>query len=62
MVALARTRNHPQEWRQLRALLEAFGGLIGVTVIGLCAVALLVIVDAWFADQEKRRDRSPGQD
>lgn len=32
-------------WRQLRTAMEAFGGLVGVALIGLGALAILLLID-----------------
>jgi hypothetical protein len=44
-------------WPQLHAGIEAFGGLIGVALIGIVAVCVLLLADSWMSNREgKDRD------
>lgn len=52
-------RSHPAEWKQLKIGVEAFAGLVGITFIGLCAVIVLLVADAWMG---RRKDRDDGED
>jgi len=54
-------RSHPAVWKQLRIGVEAFAGLVGVALIGLCAVVVLLVADAWMSRREKT-GRDEGRD
>lgn len=47
---------HAHWWRTLAAFVEAFGGLLGIAVIGLCVLAFFFVADAlWPKDEEADR-------
>jgi len=49
VAALGSRHTHSSLWRQLSAFIEAFGGLLGVGLLELCALALVLLVDRWIS-------------
>lgn len=48
LVSAGRVRGFHGHWaRSFSAFVEAFGGLLGIALIGLCVLAFLVIADAF---------------
>ena len=52
---------HTRFWRQFAAFLAAFGGWIGIALIGMCAVGTLLVFDALMPDKDTP-DKEPDRD
>ena len=47
---------HAHWWRTVGAFVEAFGGLLGIILIGICVLAFFFVADAlWPQDEEADR-------
>lgn len=46
-------------WRQLRAAMDAFGGLVGVALIGLGALVILLLIDHLISRDPQGEQRVP---
>jgi hypothetical protein len=58
------TGAHGRFWRTLSAFIEAFGGLLGIVLIGLCVLGFLLVADALLPKEdgpEADRLRRSGQ-
>lgn len=55
-LVVAALRSKRGLWTQVSAGIEAFGGLIGVALIGIAAFAVLFIVDSWMARRDERKE------
>jgi hypothetical protein len=48
---------HGRWWRTVSAFVEAFGGLLGIALIGVCVLAFLLVADALLPKDEAESDR-----
>jgi len=56
----AALRSRRGSWLEVLAGIEAFGGLVGVALIGIGALAVLLVVDSWMTARERgENDRNP---
>lgn len=51
------TSAHGHFWRTLGAFVEAFGGLLGIALIGLCVLAFLLVADALLPKEDAEGER-----